>query len=179
MKVMRFTLADEDDTDVPGPAVVLPGLDRPLDRPLDVGERREPPRSRQEVLPAHRAGVVLRVDVMAGTRRSMRGGVPAGSRALCPPLRKASVVPIDTGMEGEFSPIEGYPGYRVSSTGEVQSCWSRHARPSRMTGTWLPLRPARRRWGHLTVNLSRDGRRPAGPSTDSSWRRGSGLTRRG
>jgi hypothetical protein len=62
-------------------------------------------------------------------------------------------------MEGEFRPIEGYPGYRVSSTGEVQSCWSRHARPSRMTETWLPLRVVRRRWGHLTVNLSRDGKK--------------------
>lgn len=66
-------------------------------------------------------------------------------------------------MEGEFRPIEGYPGYRVSRHGEVQSCWSRHARPSRMTETWLPLRPARRRWGHLTVNLSRDGKKTSRP----------------
>jgi hypothetical protein len=66
-------------------------------------------------------------------------------------------------MDDHFRPIEGYPGYRVSRTGEVQSCWSRHARPSRMTGTWLPVRPIPRRWGHLTVNLSRDGKKTGRP----------------
>ena len=63
MKVMRFTLVDEKDRTLPGPAVVLPGLDRPLDRPLGVRRRREALRSGQEILPAHRTGVVLRVDV--------------------------------------------------------------------------------------------------------------------
>lgn len=46
-------------TDVPGPAVVLPGLDRPLDRPVGVEERGEAARSGQAVLPAHRQGIVL------------------------------------------------------------------------------------------------------------------------
>lgn len=60
-------------------------------------------------------------------------------------------------MEDEFTPVVGFPGYRITRDGRVESCWSRHARPARMTGTWLPLRPARRHRGHLTVNLSRDG----------------------
>jgi len=43
--------------------VVLPGLDRPLDRPLGVTQRRKARRSGQAILSPHRAGVVLRVDV--------------------------------------------------------------------------------------------------------------------
>src|SRR4051794_22273996 len=66
-------------------------------------------------------------------------------------------------MDDHFRPIEGYPGYRVSRTGEVLSCWTRHARPAVMTETWLPLRLIRRRWGHLTVNLSRAGRKTSRP----------------
>ena len=66
-------------------------------------------------------------------------------------------------MDDHFRPIEGYPGYRVSRTGDVQSCWSRHARPARMTVTWLSLHAIRRRWGHLTVNLSRAGKKTSRP----------------
>jgi hypothetical protein len=66
-------------------------------------------------------------------------------------------------MDDHFRPIKGFPGYRVSKVGVVQSCWSRHARPARMTGTWLPLSPIRRRWGHLTVNLSRAGKKTSRP----------------
>lgn len=29
-------------------------------------------------------------------------------------------------MDDTFRPIEGFPGYRVSRIGEVESCWSRH-----------------------------------------------------
>jgi len=63
------------------------------------------------------------------------------------------------GMDDHYRPVEGYPGYRVSRTGEVQSCWSRHARPVRLTETWLPLKPIRRRHGHLSVNLARGGQK--------------------
>jgi hypothetical protein len=62
-------------------------------------------------------------------------------------------------MDEHFRPIEGYPGYRVSRSGEIESSWTRHGRAVVLTETWLPLRPARRRWGHLTVNLSRDGKK--------------------
>ena len=57
-----------------------------------------------------------------------------------------------------FRPIEGFPGYRVSRVGEVQSCWSRGFRRT-PTDTWRPLKPYRRRRGCLTVNLHRDGRK--------------------
>ena len=63
-------------------------------------------------------------------------------------------------MDEFFRPIASYPGYRVSRTGEVQSCWGRHARPTRMTDTWMSLKPVRR-FGYLTVNLSKDGRKAA------------------
>ena len=64
-------------------------------------------------------------------------------------------------MDDSIRPIEGYPGYRVSVGGEVQSCWSRRGRRDRMTGTWLPLEPIRRPCGHLFVNLHRDGTKTA------------------
>ena len=61
-------------------------------------------------------------------------------------------------MDEEFREIEGYPGYRVSRIGEVQSCWGR-GRRSWQNGTWRPLKPIPRRGGYLTVNLSRSGQK--------------------
>jgi hypothetical protein len=62
-------------------------------------------------------------------------------------------------MDEHFRPIDGFPGYRVSRDGEVQSRWLRAGRHSRLTDAWLPLKPIRRVWGHLKVNLSRGGRK--------------------
>lgn len=64
-------------------------------------------------------------------------------------------------MDDPIRPIKGYPGYRVSGEGEVQSCWSRRGRRDRMTGTWLPLEPIRRPYGYLSVNLHRGGTKTA------------------
>src|SRR3954468_21881101 len=55
-----------------------------------------------------------------------------------------------------FKPVEGFPGYRVSDSGEVQSCWNRLGRRGGMTDSWLPLKLIRRQ-DHLVVNLHRDG----------------------
>lgn len=66
-------------------------------------------------------------------------------------------------MEDEFRKIAEFPGYRVNRRGVVESCWSRHARPSRMTETWQSLSPVRRQWGHQTVNLSRGGKKISRP----------------
>src|SRR3954449_7292533 len=61
-------------------------------------------------------------------------------------------------MDDFFKPIDGFPGYRVSRNGEVQSCWNRRGRRGGMTNnTWLPLKPVPDRWGHLSVNLHRGG----------------------
>jgi hypothetical protein len=54
-------------------------------------------------------------------------------------------------MDDHFRPIEGYPAYRVSKNGEVQSRWSRTVYRT-LTETWLPLKPIRR-GRYLTVNL--------------------------
>jgi HNH endonuclease len=59
-------------------------------------------------------------------------------------------------MDDFFRPIEGFPGYRVSREGEVQSCWNRRGRRGGMADTWLPLRPIGLRYGYLGVNLHRD-----------------------
>jgi hypothetical protein len=59
-------------------------------------------------------------------------------------------------MDDSFRPIEGFPGYRVSEWGEVQSCWNRRGRRGGMTDAWLPLKPISLRWGYLAVNLHRD-----------------------
>jgi HNH endonuclease len=61
-------------------------------------------------------------------------------------------------MDEFFRPIDGFPGYRVSRAGEVQSGWGRGCR-GRMTDSWSPLKPIRCHWGHLAVNLHRDGRK--------------------
>ena len=59
-------------------------------------------------------------------------------------------------MDDQIRPIKGYPAYRVSRDGEVQSCWSRTVEKT-LTETWHPLKPVLRR-GYRTVNLS-DGTR--------------------
>jgi HNH endonuclease len=59
-------------------------------------------------------------------------------------------------MDIFFKPIEGFPGYRVSNNGEVESCWNRRGRRGGMTDTWLPLKPIGLRYGYLAVNLHRE-----------------------
>jgi hypothetical protein len=66
-------------------------------------------------------------------------------------------------MDDHFRPIEGHPGYRVSRAGEVQSCWTRRGRFCLLGDDWRPLKPIRRRWGHLTVNLCRAGKKTSRP----------------
>lgn len=56
-----------------------------------------------------------------------------------------------------FRPVEGFPGYRISRDGEVQSRWLKAGRNSRLIETWRPLKPAVRACRHLKINLSRDG----------------------
>ncbi len=77
MKVMRFTLVDEKDRTFRVQRWCFRGSIDRLDRPLGVAQRREARRSGQEVLPAHRAGVVRRVDVIfdgiAGRTATMTG----------------------------------------------------------------------------------------------------------
>jgi hypothetical protein len=63
-------------------------------------------------------------------------------------------------MADEFRPVEGYPGYRVSRTGEVQSFWARKRRAVVPTESWHPLKPILRN-GYLTVNLARGGKKSA------------------
>ena len=63
-------------------------------------------------------------------------------------------------MDDTFLPLPNFPGYRVSRLGNVESSWSRHARPARMTDTWLSLKPVCR-FKYLTVNLSKGGRKAA------------------
>jgi hypothetical protein len=56
----------------------------------------------------------------------------------------------------DYRPIKGYPGYRVSRDGDVQSCWGR-GRHNKPRGTWRPLKSIVRGGGYLYVNLHRDG----------------------
>jgi hypothetical protein len=62
----------------------------------------------------------------------------------------SDVHPIET-----FLPIEGFPGYRVSGLGTVQSCWSRGAYP-RLTDKWRDLRTTLVQ-GYPSLTLSREG----------------------
>lgn len=55
-------------------------------------------------------------------------------------------------MDEHYRSIEGFPGYRVSRNGEVQSCRSRAAR-KKLADSWSLLKPIPRRGGYLTVNL--------------------------
>ena len=73
---------------------------------------------------------------------------------------KILVLPINTGMDEQFSPIEGYPGYRVSSSGEVQSCWVRRGTASHLGASWRAMKPYLSR-GYAKVKLSKDGREDA------------------
>lgn len=63
-------------------------------------------------------------------------------------------------MDDNFRAIDGYPGYRISKDGEIQSCWSRHRRPAIMTDTWLTLRRVFC-LGYPTANLARSGKKTA------------------
>lgn len=63
-------------------------------------------------------------------------------------------------MDDIFLPLPNLPGYRVNGLGEVQSCWSRHARPPRMTDAWRPLAQFSRD-GYPSVNLSKGGKKTA------------------
>jgi hypothetical protein len=63
-------------------------------------------------------------------------------------------------MDDFFRPIPGFPGYRVSSVGEVESCWTRRGRLCLLSDAWRPLRPISRQ-GYLTVNLSKEGKKSA------------------
>ncbi|OJW27640.1 MAG: hypothetical protein BGO49_23110 [Planctomycetales bacterium 71-10] len=63
-------------------------------------------------------------------------------------------------MEDEFRPVGGYPGYRVSRDGRVESCWTRRGRLCIPTEAWHPLKPILRD-GYPTVNLARAGKKTA------------------
>jgi hypothetical protein len=63
-------------------------------------------------------------------------------------------------MDAQFQPIEGFPYYRVSQDGEVESCCGRRCR-NRQTCTWRPLKPIRRDGGYYSVNLHRGGKKTA------------------
>ena len=60
------------------------------------------------------------------------------------------------GMNDVFRPIDGFPGYRVSSSGEVQSCWVRRGRIATLSNCWRSLTPIER-LGYKTINLTRGG----------------------
>jgi hypothetical protein len=63
-------------------------------------------------------------------------------------------------MDDQFREIEGYPGYRVSRDGVVQSCWGRGFL-RKLTDAWRPLTPIRRDGGYHAVNLHRGGKKTA------------------
>ncbi|OJW10301.1 MAG: hypothetical protein BGO49_07070 [Planctomycetales bacterium 71-10] len=63
-------------------------------------------------------------------------------------------------MEDEFRPVQGYPGYRVSRDGRVESCWTRRGRLCIPTEAWHPLKPILRD-GYPTVNLAKGGKKTA------------------
>src|SRR4051812_25613361 len=71
-------------------------------------------------------------------------------------LREFRPARLHTGMEEEYRKIEGFPGYRVSRDGQVQSCLGKGC-GGRLSQDWFPLKPIDRRRGYLTVNLSRGG----------------------
>ncbi len=63
-------------------------------------------------------------------------------------------------MKDEFRPVGGYPGYRVSKDGRVESCWARRGRLCIPTEAWHPLKPILRD-GYPTVNLAKGGKKTA------------------
>lgn len=59
----------------------------------------------------------------------------------------------------EFRPVEGFPGYRVSNLGRVQSCWRMGpAKAKHDESCWRDLKPGMMRDGYKFVSLHRDGR---------------------
>jgi hypothetical protein len=60
-------------------------------------------------------------------------------------------------MDEQYRGIEGYPAYRVTSGGQVQSCWGGHGRNRFLSDRWSTLKPYKTR-GYARVKLSRDGR---------------------
>ncbi len=63
-------------------------------------------------------------------------------------------------MDDHYLPIDGFPGYRVSRLGEIQSRWLKAGRHSKLTEEWRPLKPFLR-CGYPSVNLSRAGEKSA------------------
>ena len=58
-----------------------------------------------------------------------------------------------------YAPIPGFPGYECGSDGSIWSRWVRGSKSHRMTDTRRQLKPTPMKHGHLTVNLSRDGKK--------------------
>jgi hypothetical protein len=63
-------------------------------------------------------------------------------------------------MDDHFRPIDDFPGYRVSKTGQVESCWTRRGRHCVSSDKWRPLKPILRQ-GYPTVNLAKGGKKSA------------------
>lgn len=59
-------------------------------------------------------------------------------------------------MEDHYRPIAGFPGYRVSREGVIQSRRIRGT-TERLADEWRTLKPARRPKGYLSVNLQAAG----------------------
>ncbi|MGK3995033.1 HNH endonuclease [Sorangium sp. So ce1024] len=59
----------------------------------------------------------------------------------------------------QWTNIAGWPGYRVSRGGAVESCWSTGGRTRRLTDTWRMLPTLQSKRGHLRVALYGHGRR--------------------
>lgn len=55
--------------------------------------------------------------------------------------------------------VEGFPGYRVTEDGQVQSCWSRGGVPRVMTDVWRTMRVCIGAYGYPILVLCRDGRK--------------------
>ena len=60
-------------------------------------------------------------------------------------------------MDEQFRPIKGYPGYRISRLGEVQSCWCRRGRLSSLSDNRRSLKPYNSR-RYLKVKLAKNKR---------------------
>ena len=63
-------------------------------------------------------------------------------------------------MEDEFREVIGFPGYRVSRDGRVESCLTRRGRLCLLGDVWHPLKPICRQ-GYPTVNLAKGGKKSA------------------
>ncbi|XXX79250.1 HNH endonuclease signature motif containing protein [Sorangium sp. So ce134] len=58
-----------------------------------------------------------------------------------------------------WADIVGWPGYRVSRDGIVESCWSKGGRTRKLTATWRELPTFQSPKGHLRVAVYGHGRR--------------------